>query len=178
MPTDLGTFTPVAEIRRGVAGAFFFALLAFAAFGGAGLAVGRWSIGLLAPVAATAVFLIDRRRRRRAVAAGIVELDREELVLRRGDRVLHRLRLRDARFVGRTQSAGSERARLQIVVIAGERAIVAHLAVAFRAADGDEDGLLPATIELDRKASRAFDALSYERPERRAGAVRPTAPER
>ena len=43
-----------------------------------------------------------------------------------------------------------------------DRSIVGNLAIPFRAAEGDIEGVLPADYDLDRTASRAFDALSYE----------------
>ena len=39
--------------------------------------------------------------------------------------------------------------------------IVGKLSGPYKAADSDEEGTLPTTIELDQQGSRAFDALSY-----------------
>jgi hypothetical protein len=51
---------------------------------------------------------------------------------------------------------------LQIEVTWEGRSICCNLAVPMRPADTDVEGIAPAQYDLDRTASRALDALSYE----------------
>ncbi len=157
---ELGTFVLAKDVKRASGAAAFAAALVFSAFVGAGLGTSRWSVGLLAPVAALAVWLVERRRRQNAIQRGAVLLDEGHVVLRRGDRTIHRVPVKGATITGRTLLDRGQRARVQIVVAHGERALVAQLAVAFQPEERDEDGPISPTIELDRTASRAFDAWS------------------
>jgi hypothetical protein len=74
-----------------------------------------------------------------------------------------RVPLSKATLVGRGRTLATVGlVRLQIEVKWDDRSICCNLAVPVRAAQGDVDGIVPAQYDLDRTASRALDALSYE----------------
>lgn len=163
---DLGTFVLASESRRAKSAAVFAAALVVCAVLGAAAALGRWWVVAVAPIAGAAVYLLDSRRRDRAVARGELVLEGDTLLLRRKDQTIFRVPLAEAKISGRTLRVGADRwARVQVVVeIAATddspaRAIVAKLAVPFRPGPADVEGPLPPTIVTDRQGSRTFDAL-------------------
>jgi len=163
----LGTFVLATDVRRTRSAAVFPAALAFCALLGLALAVHRWSLIALAIASFVAVYFLDRRRRTNAIVRGEILLDGDDLLLRRKDVTIHRVPLEGAKIVGRTLRIGENQwARVQVVVEAGERAIVAKLAVPFQPGPIDVEGPLRPTIELDREGSRAFDALHEIRKKR------------
>ncbi|MGZ5967908.1 MAG: hypothetical protein ACXWP4_09590 [Polyangiales bacterium] len=157
----LGTFALASDTNRAKSAAVWTAALVLCAVLGAALGTKLWAIAFVAPFAAAAAYVVDRRRRLAAVPTGVITLEDGVLAFLRGDRTIHRLKLDEARVSGRALKVGNERARIQVVIEFEDRAIVGKLSVPYKAADADEEGALPTTIELDRQGSRAFDALSY-----------------
>jgi hypothetical protein len=163
---DLGTFVLASESRRARSAAVYAAALVVCAILGAAAAVGRWSVAVAAPLAGVAVYLLDQRRRDRALVRGDLLLEGGELLLRRKDQTIYKIDLATAKISGRTLKVGSDQwARVQVVVETPAteetpaRAIVAKLAVPFRPGAADTEGPLPPTILVDRQGSRTFDAL-------------------
>lgn len=163
---DLGTFVLASESRRARSAAVFAAALVLCAILGAAAALGRWSIAIVAPVAAGLVFVLDDRRRARGMVRGDLLLDGPDLLLRRKDQTIYKIDLRSAKISGRTlRVADDQWARVQVVVETPAtddtpaRAIVAKLEVPYRPGALDVEGPLPPTIVVDRQGSRTFDAL-------------------
>ena len=167
--TELGTFLVVTDVKRANGAALTVAAIVFAITAGAAFALGRGLLWALAVLLAGVAWALARRRARSLLPVGRVELDDDPrlgpmLTMRRLDAALHRVPLREAKVLGRTLALGGGAfARVQIAVLFGEGAFAVDLAVPFQPAKEDVEGRLPAVYELDRKASRAFDALSYER---------------
>jgi hypothetical protein len=162
--TDLGTFVLSSERRRAMGAAVFSAALVVSAFLGAGAATRRWSVAALAPIAGTLAWLLERRRWEKKLTRGTLVLEGDALLLRRKDQTIFKVPLSQAKVSGRTIRVGrKQNARVQVVVQLEDRALVAKLEVPFRPGPIDLEGPLPATIELDRAASRTFDALSYKK---------------
>lgn len=157
---NLGTFVLATESRRAKSAAVFSAALALCAVLGAAFALKHVPLAMTSPLAGIAVYILDRKRRLEGIVRGEILLDDGVLLLRRKDVTFHRVPLAEARIAGRTMRVGEDLwARTQVVVEHGERAIIAKLAVPFRAGPIDTEGPMRATIELDRAGSRTFDAL-------------------
>jgi hypothetical protein len=165
---ELGTFLVVTDVRRANGAAVTTAALAFAALAGAALALGKGILWVVALVLGPATFFFTRSRARARLPRGRVELEEDArlgqvLTMRRVEVALHRVPLAKARVLGRTLALGDGTfARTQVAVLWDEGAFAAKLAVPFQAAPADVEGQLPAVYELDRDASRALDALSYD----------------
>lgn len=183
----LGQFYRVVDQRRAARGALRYGLGAFALIGIVA-GVGRaWLFLIAALLAGVAVYYGARRLLLRRLTPGQVMLrsagKRRLLVLLYDGRILHRVPLDRARARGRKQLLPSVgEVRLQISLgwpqeirpatasddgldePSDAGALIANLAVGYKPAADDQHGLLAASIELDRAASRAFDALSYELP--------------
>lgn len=165
---ELGTFLVVTDVKRANGAAVTAAALAFAASGGAAFALSRSILWVVAVVLAPLTWAFTRSRARARLPQGRVEIEEDPrlgpvLTMRRLDVALHRVPLRNARVLGRSLALGDGTfARVQIAVLWDEGAFAAKLAVPFQAAPADVEGSLPAVYELDRTASRAFDALSYD----------------
>jgi hypothetical protein len=157
----LGTFALASDTKRARSAAAWTAALVLCAALGAALGTKLWAIAFVAPFAAIAAWFVDSRRRLNAVPTGVITLEDGWLAFLRGDRTIHRLKVDSARVSGRALKVGNQRARIQVVIEFEDRAIVGKLSVPYKAADSDEEGTLPTTIELDQQGSRAFDALSY-----------------
>lgn len=161
--TDLGTFALATDTRRATGAAAWSAAVAFLVVAAAAAGTRHWLILIGGPVLAAIVFYFDRKRRLAAIPRGNVRLEDDVVVVARGDRTIARLKLGEAKFTGRALKLGAQKARIQVVVTFDDRAIIAQLAVPFASPESDEEGLMSATMILDRKASRAFDALTYGR---------------
>ncbi len=160
--TSLGTFVLSSERRRAKGAAVFSAALVVSAFLGAGAATRRWSVAAIAPLAGIATWFLERRRWEKKLTRGTLVLEGDALLLRRKEQTIFKVPLGGAKVSGRTlRVAADQWARTQIVVEWEDRALVAKLEVPFKPGPIDLEGPLPVTIELDRAASRAFDALSY-----------------
>ncbi len=168
--TELGTFLVVTDVKRANGVALTVAAAVFAIAAGAAFALSWGMLWVVAIVLAGLAWALARRRARSLLPVGRVELDDDPrlgpvLTMRRLELALHRVPLREAKVLGRTLAlGGGDFARVQIAVLFDAGAFAVDLAVPFQPAPGDTEGRLPAVYELDRKASRAFDALSYERP--------------
>jgi hypothetical protein len=158
---QLGTFALSSDIKRATSAAGFTAALAFCAIAGAAFGTRHFIVALAAPFVAVFAFLIDKKRRVDGVPRGSIDLEDGVLSFRRKEQTIHRVKLSEATVSARAIKLGNQRMRTQIAIAFGDRAIVGKLEVPFQAAETDEEGLLPSTIELDRQGSRAFDALSY-----------------
>ena len=158
---NLGSFVLASESRRVKGAAVFSAALALCAVLGAAFALRSFALAVASPLAAIAIYMLDEKRREKAMVRGEILLEDGVLSLRRKEITFHRVPLAEAKIAGRTLRVGPDRwARVQIVVEHGDRAIVAKLAVPFQPGPIDTEGPLKATIELDRIGSRTFDALN------------------
>ena len=167
MARDLGGYTTLADRKEAARVAFISGGLVFAIGAAASLRLGQFLWMPIALFWAFAVYFAHRRFAMKRAPKGTVDLvDDDELgvmlVLHRKGPGL-RIPLDRATIRGRTRTLATVGpVRLQIEVKWGEQSIVGNLAIPFRAAEGDIEGVLPADYDLDRTASRAFDALSYE----------------
>jgi hypothetical protein len=158
---NLGSFILATDARRAKSAAVFSAALALCAVLGAAFALKHWPLATFSPLAAIAVYLLDRNRRIKNTVRGEILLDEGVLMLRRKDVTFHKVPLADAKISGRTLRVGPDQwARVQVVVEHGDRAIVAKLEVPFQPGPIDTEGPMKHTIELDRIGSRTFDALN------------------
>ena len=167
MSRDLGGFTTVQDRTRAKSAALTSALVLFAAGAAFSLRLGYYRWFLASIVTSIATYFVHRKIAIARAAKGVVDLEDDSrqgvmLTLRRRGHTLYRVPLKDAKLVGRTRAMSVGAVRLQMEVRWPDGSFVAALAVPFRGAKGDEDGVLPSTIDLDRTASRALDALSYE----------------
>jgi hypothetical protein len=164
---DLGGYTTLADRKEAARVAFISGGLVFAIGAAASLRLGQFMWTPIALVWAFIVYFMHRRFAMKRAPKGTVDLvdDDEQgvmLVLHRKGPGL-RIPLSQAIIRGRTRTLATVGpVRMQIEVKWGERSVVGNLAIPFRAAEGDVEGVLPADYDLDRIASRAFDALSYE----------------
>ena len=167
MARDLGGYTTLADRKEAGRIAFLSGGLVFAIGAAASLRLGQFLWLVVSLVWAFIVYFTHRRFAMARAPKGMVDLvdDDEQgvvLVLKRKGPGL-RIPLEGAVIRGRTRTLATVGpVRLQVEVKWGERSIVGNLAIPFRAAEGDVEGVLPADYDLDRTASRAFDALSYE----------------
>jgi len=167
MGRDLGGFTTVADRAKAKGEAALGAGVLFVAGAAAALRLGRYPILLAAAAIALVVYLVHRRVVLRRLKTGVVDVvDDAELgvvlVLRR-DGPGVRVPLSKATLVGRGRVLATVGlVRLQIEAKWDEGSVVCNLAIPFRAGPDDVEGILPAQYDLDRTASRALDALSYE----------------
>ena len=167
MARDLGGYTTLADRKRARGSAMTSAAVLFAAAAAVTLRLGRHELFLAAGALALLVYFIHQRIAMARTPRGVIDLedDAQEgvvLVLRRRG-VGTRIPLARARMVGRTRTLTTVGpVRLQIEVTWDDKSMVATLAVPFRGGEGDVEGVLPTNVDLDRTASRALDALSYE----------------
>ena len=180
MARDLGGFTTVADRKEARRVALVTGGVVFGIGGGATLRLGRFDLFLASIALGVAAFFVHRAiamRRMRKGTLDVVDDDELGVVLtlkRDGPGV--RVPLSRAQIVGRTRTLATVGAvRFQIAVTWEGGAFVANLAIPFRADAGDVEGVLPAQYDLDRTASRALDALSYEVLELQGGAPKPIA---
>ncbi len=167
MARDLGGFTTASDRKKARNAAFTSAAVMFAAGAAASLRLGRylWFLGSLALAMVT--YFLHRRIAMSRAPKGVIDLEDDArlgvmLTLRRRGHTMYRVPLQQATIVGRTRQLSVGPVRLQIEVRWPEGSFVASLAVPFRGAKGDMEGVLPTNIDLDRTGSRALDALSYE----------------
>ena len=167
MSRELGTFTTLSDRKE----ASRVATISGGVIATAGVAyslrIGRWELFVASLIAGLIVYFAHRRFAMSRAARGHVDIvDDDELgvtlvLSRSGPGV--RIPLSRATIIGRTRTLSSVGpVRLQIEIRWENRGIVANLAIPFRGAEGDIEGVLPADYDLDRLASRTFDALSYE----------------
>jgi len=167
MARDLGGFTTVADRKEARRAAIFSGGLVFAICAAVTLRLSRFDLFVGGAMLAAVVFIVHRRLATSRMRKGTVDVvdDAElgvTLVLRR-DGPGARIPLEKAQIVGRTRTLATVGpVRFQIEVKWDDKSIVCNLAIPFRAGEGDVEGILPAQFDLDRIASRALDALSYE----------------
>lgn len=158
--TNLGSFILATDSRRAKSAAVFSAALALCAVLGAAFALRSVPLAIASPLAAIAIYMLDRDRRIKSTVRGEILLEDGVLQLRRREITFHKVPLHEARISGRTLRVGPDQwARVQVVVEHEDRAIVAKLAVPFQPGPIDQEGPMRHTIELDRIGSRTFDAL-------------------
>ena len=167
MAKELGTFTTVSDRKEASRVASLTGGVVATAGAAFSLRIGRWELLIASLIAGVVVYFVHRRIAMARTKRGVVDIvDDDELgvtlvLARSGPGV--RVPLTRATIVGRTRTlASAGPVRLQIEIRWETGAIVANLAIPFRGAEGDVEGVLPADYDLDRLASRAFDALSYE----------------
>jgi hypothetical protein len=139
----------------------------FAAGAGASLRLGHYRWFLASILLGVVAYFVQRRVATARAPKGVLDLEDDSrlgvmLTLRRRGHTLYRVPLKEATIIGRTRTLSVGAVRMQIEVRWPDGVFVASLAVPFRGAPFDEEGVLPSTIDLDRTASRALDALSYE----------------
>ncbi|GAC1573667.1 MAG: hypothetical protein NVS3B20_24460 [Polyangiales bacterium] len=167
MIRDLGGFTTAADRRHARTVGFTSGVVVFAIGAAVSLRLAHFYLFAASIVAGLIASALHRRFALSRTPKGVIDLEDDArlgvvLSLRRREHTLHRVPLKHAKFIGRTRKLGVGPVRLQIEVRWDESSLVAALAIPFRGAIFDVDGVLPSAIDLDRTASRAFDALSYE----------------
>ena len=172
MIRGLGGFTTVADRKHARRVALTSGLLLFAIGAGASLRLGNFYGFLASAVAGALAFAVHRQLAIARAPKGTLDLEDDSrvgvvLTLRRGGDLLFRVPLKQAKIVGRTRAMRVGAVRFQLQVQWDDGVFVGSLAVPFRGATDDVEGVLPTTIDLDRMASRALDALSYEIAEKK-----------
>lgn len=170
---QLGGFTTVADRKEAKRAATFSGGLVFAVGAAVTLRLGRFDLFVAAAALALVVYFVHRRvalSRMRKGSLDVVDDPELGVVLTlRRDGPGARVPLSQAKIVGRTRTLATVGpVRFQIEIAWENKRIVCNLATPFRAGEGDVEGVLPAQFDLDRTASRALDALSYEVKEMRA----------
>ena len=167
MSRDLGGFTTVADRKVAKRAATFSGGLVFAAGAAASLRLGNYTMFLGVIALALVVYFVHRRVALSRMRKGSLDVEDDKelgvvLTLRR-DGPGVRVPLSKATLIGRGRKLATVGlVREQIEVRWGEVTICCNLAVPMRPAEGDVEGIAPAQYDLDRTASRALDALSYE----------------
>jgi hypothetical protein len=164
---DLGGFTTVADRKTAGRAATLSGGLVAAAGAAAALRLGNYPMFLGVIAVALVVYFVHRRVALSRMRKGTLDVEDDAelgvvLTLRR-DGPGVRVPLSKATMIGRGRKLATVGlVRLQIEVTWEGRSICCNLAVPVRPAEGDVEGIAPAQYDLDRTASRALDALSYE----------------
>jgi hypothetical protein len=167
MARDLGGFTTVADRREAKRAATFTGGLVLAVGAAVALRLGHYPLFVGVIALAAVVYFVHRRVALARMRKGSLDVEDDKdlgvvLTLRR-DGPGVKVPLAQATMIGRGRKLATVGlVRLQIEVVWEGRSICCNLAVPVRPAEGDIEGIAPAQYDLDRTASRALDALSYE----------------